>query len=263
MFFPVSTRGRNVVGRGPRTTPRGRSGAVRWAAIAAAVAEVALVVSVGAFAHPGSPTVTAALAVDSPSVDGGIKPATEWADAGSLSIPFPGHPATLSVKHKDGFLYFLLRVQDDRPSGAIKCCSATIYFDSNHNGVRESGADAMGFGPGNQGSDLFLVGDTYQDDGVAGGTADTVTAGSYDAAAGRLVLEARKPLCSGDSHDFCVKVGATVGFAIRYSSSAAATFDYPAPSATSCSLQPRPPISPSRPVPTRSPSGPATSSRSQ
>ncbi len=220
-----------MLGRGPRTTPRGRSGAVRWAAIVAAVAEAALVVSVGAFAHGGSPTLTAALAVDSPSVDGSIKPANEWADAGSLSIPFPGHPATLSIKHKNGVLYLLLTVQDDRPSGAIKCCSATIYFDSNHNGVRESGADAMGFGPGNQGTDLFLVGDRYQDDGAAGGTADTVAAGSYDAAAGRLILEARKPLCSGDAHDFCVKVGATLGFTIEYSSSAAANFDYPAPPA--------------------------------
>ena len=102
-----------MLSRGPRTTRGGRSGAVRWAAIVAAVAEVALVVSVGAFAHPGSPTLTAALAVDSPSVDGSIKPANEWADAGSLSIPFPGHPATLSIKHKNDVLYVLLTVQDD------------------------------------------------------------------------------------------------------------------------------------------------------
>ncbi len=216
-----------MLSRGPRTTREGRSGAVRWAAIVAVVAEVALVVSVGAFAHPGSPTLTAALAVGSPSVDGSIKPANEWADAGSLSIPFPGHPATLSVKHKNDVLYVLLSVQDDRPP-AIQCCSATIYFDANHNGVREPGADAIGFGPGNQGSDLFFMPPGYQDDRLAGGTADTVAGGSYDAAAGRLILEARKPLCSGDTHDFCIKVGATLGFTVEYVSTAGTTFDYPA-----------------------------------
>ena len=83
-------------------------------------------------------------------IDGGIKPANEWADAASLQIPFPGHPATLTVKHKDAFLYALLTVQDDRPAGGIQCCSATIFFDNNHNGVRDPGEDAMGFGPGNQ-----------------------------------------------------------------------------------------------------------------
>ena len=34
-----------------------------------------------------------------------------------------------------------------------------------------------------------------------------------------------------NAHDFCVKVGATLGFTIEYLSSAAATFDYPAPPA--------------------------------
>src|SRR4029078_2342808 len=101
---------------------------VRWAAGSPAAAEVARVVSCGAFAQPGSPTLIAPQSLNSSNIDGGIKPANEWADAGSLQIPFPGHPATLSIKHKDAFFYALLTVQDDRPAAGIQCCSATIFF---------------------------------------------------------------------------------------------------------------------------------------
>src|SRR3954447_3991403 len=220
-----------VLGRVRRTARGSRGGAVRRAAAVAAVAEVALVLSVGALAHAGSPRLAAPAAANSPSVDGSIKPENEWADAGSLSIPFAGHPATLSVKHKDGFLYALLTVRDDPPGGGIQCCSATLFFDNNHNGARDPGEDEMGFGPGNQASDqFFLVGGGGSADArLAGGTADATTAGSYDAATGRLIIEARKPLCSGDNaHDFCVKIGDTLGFTLEYFASGGSTFDYPA-----------------------------------
>ena len=103
------------------------------------------------------------------------------------SGPVPGHPARLTVKHDDTYLYVLLSVQDDRPSGGIQCCPATIFFDNNHNGVRETGEDALGFGPAEQTSDQFLVVDPtglqhYTDDRTGGGTVDAVAGGSYDAA---------------------------------------------------------------------------------
>jgi hypothetical protein len=57
---------------------------------------------------------------------------------------------------------------------------------------------------------------------------DTVSAGSYDSADKLLVLEASKPLCSGDSRDICLGDNSTIGFALDYFTSAGtATLHYP------------------------------------
>ena len=203
-------------------------------AVVVALLDAALVFSVGAHALGGSPVLIVPKA-PSPTVDGSISPSREWADASKLRIPFERHPAILYVKHTDTQLYFLLAVADDPPAGGIKCCTVSVYFDNNVNGVRDTGEDEMGFGPGNQSSDQFfgtIAGvDTpqYIDDILGGGADNTATAGSYDPSGKRLILEARKALCSGDPHDFCLKDGATVGFTLEYFNSAGdATVDYPA-----------------------------------
>jgi hypothetical protein len=210
---------------------------LRAIAVAAAVAEVVLVASVGAYGLGGSPVLSAPLAVSAPVIDGTISPANEWADAGVLRFRFgAAHDATLEVKHDDTYLYLLLSVVDDPPSGGIVCCSASVYFDNNHNGVRDIGEDELGFGPSDQFSDQFyglvpndpMPSPRYADDRLDGGTVDAFARGSYDAAGHTLVLEARKPLCSDDSkHDFCLTTGSTVGFTIDYFTSDGQFLDYP------------------------------------
>jgi Domain of unknown function DUF11 len=218
------------VGRGRWTARGSRGRRTGRLVVAVAAVEAALVVSVGALAQPSPPRLIAPLALTTPTLDGALKPATEWADASSLPVPFAGHPATLWVKHDNTYLYTLLTVKDDRPQAGIQCCSATIYFDTYGLSGRVEGDDAMGFGPADQSSDQFFRSNVqqYADDRLFGGTEDTLSAGSYDAATGQLVLEARKPLCSADSaHDFCVKAGAVLGFTLDYFSSAGTTSDYP------------------------------------
>jgi hypothetical protein len=214
-------------------TAREEGGSKRRRAVVAAAVAALVAVSGGALALGGSPMLKAPLALTSPVIDGTVSPANEWSDAGKLQAPFPGHPATLYLKHDASYLYVLLAVQDEPPPSGILCCSATLFFDDNHDGIREPGEDAIAFGPADQSSDQFFRSDAmaeYVDDQLDGGTDDTLAAGSYDASTHTVVLEARKPLCSSDSaHDFCLKAGLLAGFTLDYSTSAQnATFDYPA-----------------------------------
>jgi hypothetical protein len=219
--------------------PRGaapgfETGSIRCVAVLGAIVVALIVASGGAHALGGSPVLTAPLALSAPTIDGSIDPAGEWADAGRLPLAgqFGAHPATLYVKHDATYLYVLLIVADDPPPPGIFCCSATLYFDDNHNGIRDPGEDSMAFGPADQSSDGFFTPDpypTYADDSAFGGTDDTFGRGSYDSSGHRLILEARKPLCSGDSHDFCLQNGSILGFTVDYFTSAqTATLDYPA-----------------------------------
>src|SRR5262245_608139 len=207
------------------------TGSTRLVVVVGVLAAALVVASGGAFGLGATLTLKVPLGTV-PVIDGKIEPA-EWADAARLPIPFAGHPASLLVKHDDKTmsLDILLTVQDDRPQGGIVCCSVSIYFDDQPPlGSRDSGEDEMGFGPEDQASDQYFrnaPSPGYYDDRMTGGTFDTVSAGSYDSAGKILVLEASKPLCSGDSRDICLKDGSIVGFTLDYYTSAETAVDYP------------------------------------
>jgi hypothetical protein len=187
--------------------------------LAAAIVEGALVSAGGTLAASGPPPALPS----TPVIDGKIGP-TEWVDASHLSLPFKGHSGTLYLEHDSRYLYVLFVVDD---SGLpASCCDAAIYFDENHDGVLQPGEDAMLFK--GSGVDEFWDGSSWANDVSDNGTDDVRTAERYDAATGHVILEGRKPLCSGDrAHDFCEKPVGTVGFAVDYTSAGKAYFTYP------------------------------------
>jgi hypothetical protein len=194
----------------------------RWAwrvGLAAAIVEAALVASVGTLAATKPPP---GLLV-TPVIDGKIGP-REWVDASHLALPFKGHRGTLYLEHDSRFLYVLLVVHDSRLPAS--CCNAAVYFDKNHDGVLQPGEDAMMFR--GSGVDEFWDGSSWVSDVSAGGKDDVRTAERYDAATRHVILEGRKPLCSGDrAHDFCEKPVGTVGYAVDYTSAGKGYFTYP------------------------------------
>ena len=187
--------------------------------LAAAIVEGALVSSVATFA--ASPPPPGLLVT--PVIDGKIGP-KEWVDASRLALPFKGHRGTLYLEHDSRFLYALLVVHDSRVPAS--CCTATIYFDKNHDGVLQRGEDAMMFK--GSGVDEFWDGSSWANDVSDGGKDDVQTAEGYDAATGRVIFEGRKPLCSGDrAHDFCEKPVGTVGYTVDYTHAKKGYFTYP------------------------------------
>ena len=171
--------------------------------LAAAIVEAVLVSSVATFA--ASPPPPGLLVT--PVIDGKIGH-NEWVDASHLSLPFKGHRGTLYLEHDSRYLYVLLVVRDSRLPAS--CCNAAVYFDKNHDGVLQRGEDAMMFK--GSGVDEFWDGSSWVNDVSDKGKDDVQTAERYDAATGHVILEGRKPLCSGDrAHDFCEKPVGTVG----------------------------------------------------
>jgi uncharacterized repeat protein (TIGR01451 family) len=199
-----------------------RSAWSRRFVVFAASVEATLLLSSGAFALGGSPTLTAPRATVTPSINGAIGQG-EWDDATTLSVPFANHPATLYVKHDSAYLYVLLAVTDNpigvdsaRATAAAPAWFGEIAFDNTLNGSRDVNDDAMRWISGPTGDDVFFNGDTYDEDTSAGGKNDVTAAASFDYARVQEILEGKKPLCSGDPHDFCVTNGSSVGFTIEY-----------------------------------------------
>jgi hypothetical protein len=207
----------------------------RWAwrlVLAGAIVESALVVSGATLAAAGpSPRLRLAAGpppvpspqATTPVIDGKIGP-VEWVGAGELSLPFKGHPGTLYLEHDARFNYFLLVVRDSCLPAS--CCKASVYFDNKHNGQLDRGDDAITFT--GAGVDRFWDGKAWRDDVSANGKNDVQAAEAFQAATGQVILEGRKPLCSGDrTHDFCTKPGATLGFTVDYTSAGGEYFTYP------------------------------------
>lgn len=152
----------------------------------------------------------------------GIQSPGEW--DGALSVTFnanlPVHdgggttPVTLFAMNDAANLYVALQVQ--RSSVGL-ATNPGLFFDANHDGVRDLGDDGIGMSVGIfQAPDFF---DTYVVD-AAGNTVDDLTGGgSVDGAAAAtsdgtyVFIEMSHPLDSlDDAHDFSVMPGQIIGF---------------------------------------------------
>ena len=214
---------------GVRWNPLGRVATLVAAAFAAAVLPGV------ALAHHAPPILyNGATAATTPTIDGVIG-AGEWADTPAYDVTFDGMPGTVRFEHDDEFLYAALTVTDD--SGGSK--SMGIFFDDNHDGIKDPGEDVMlgSASPFSSGADYYYssagsLGAThYSDAGTGGtnpsgdGTDDIVGAG--EVVGPNVTFELQHPLCSADAvHDFCLTPGDTVGLELMYVSSGLPSF-YP------------------------------------
>ena len=183
----------------------------------------ALVVPAGAFAHNPTGPINASTSTRVPTIDGTVN-AAEWVDAQRYPLTFPGHAGTLWVKHTATTLYFAARINET--AGAI--VDLALYFDNNHNGVKDAGEDGV-ISDASDGDFFYDPGTANhpRDSGV-GGTNDVVAAKGFDLAAGQAMFEMSHPKDSADNaHDFSLADGATVGMHAEYFSSPS-FFEYPA-----------------------------------
>src|SRR5262245_42932206 len=193
--------------------------------IAAAVASFLLGVG-GASGHARGAILYGA---GSAVVDGSLA-LGEWTNAGRIDFAaqVPSHDgggtinATVRAMNNGSELYVSLEVARGTYGGNT---SFAMYFDNNHDGVREAGDDAFL-------ADVSRSGDTRFIDwhwgpcspggqGVAcpvldidrGGTSEGASAAGI--AGGHAVIEASHPLDSADNtHDFSLRAGDPAGFAV-------------------------------------------------
>jgi hypothetical protein len=160
--------------------------------------------------HSPSPSATepGLLRFNRIKIDGVIGP-NEWRDARRLtfmaSAPEGLVPAELLVLNDDHDLFLAVRIQ--RPAGNLDG-TLFLYFDNDNDGVAlEEFHDHTGAGgvpPTNNFGDAYVLKDAagFSGDEVDGGTADG--AGAVGSDANTTVYEIRKPLNSGDLHDFAL-----------------------------------------------------------
>ena len=172
----------------------------------------------GAEVRPTRPGATAT----PPTIDGTLTSA-EWADATAYSLTFGSIPATVRFEHTATDLYVGVVVQDLQP-GTTPAIS--VYFDNNHDGIKNAGDDAwLDFVGSGGGEDYFYDptgtgGASHYNDLIGSGTNDTIAAGT--STSGAVTFEIRHPLCSADTaHDICASVGQTLGVDFQYEPGAA------------------------------------------
>ncbi|HKG10196.1 MAG TPA: Ig-like domain-containing protein [Gaiellaceae bacterium] len=174
-------------------------------------------------AHGGGTFVAGSAATTPPpTIDGVVSPA-EWADSTPYSVDLGSFGnATVRFVHTTTDLYVGVVVQDPSPGLAPEFA---VFFDNNHDGVKELGDDAWLAAVGGGGEDFFWnpagPGSHVSDLGDAG-TGDTVAAGT---SSDEQMFEHRHPLCSADpEHDICASTGQTLGIDFQYSQSSSGAF---------------------------------------
>jgi hypothetical protein len=162
------------------------------------------------------------------TIDGSLSPG-EWDGARRLDLAarLPAHdggatiPATIRAMNDGTTLYVSLQVGRATYGGST---SFALYFDNDHDGIREAGDDAFLASVGMFSPVYFL--DWHWNSCVPGGPGlecpdiDANRSGSSEGASaagiggGSAVLEASHPLNSADDgHDFSLGPGSVVGFA--------------------------------------------------
>lgn len=162
------------------------------------------------------------------TIDGVVKPG-EWNGASRKTFamvnPSGGNSftATLYVMNGVGGLYLGITIDDDELSTVGEWLpqgdSFRIDFDNDHSGTLFAlGDDVLSAAAGApQFQDSYIVDPANQSarsDADAGGTENGLAAASR--VGGLNHFEVRHPLCSGDSLDFCLSPGDTVGFRLEY-----------------------------------------------
>jgi len=166
-----------------------------------------------------------------PTIDG-VLSAGEWDEAGQISV-FTGAFAgsTFFVMNDANNLYLALEVVD---STLLLGDSMEVRFDNTHNGVATEGDDQILARETGQLSIPSWIDSRFSSgswtiilEPLQHGTSTIGSTGSKN------FIEASKPLNSGDSNDFSLSLGDTVGFCLRYSNdgvgSTASTFPAPLP----------------------------------
>jgi Tol biopolymer transport system component len=197
-----------------------------------AVLIAALAAPGAAWAHGGG-TFTAPNGT-APTIDGVLN-ASEWSDAIAYPLIFGTRNATVRFKHDATYMYAGVVVQDPTPGTNP---SLDIFFDNNHDGLKNTGDDVwLAFAPGG-GSDFFFSptgtgGASHYNDlvnpangSLSGGTNDTLAAAT--STPGQVVFEFRHPLCSADTtHDICTSTGQTLGVDFQYEPGSGGFFNAP------------------------------------
>ena len=180
-------------------------------------------------AHGGGTFRAGSASGPAPTVDGVIS-ASEWADAKPYNVVFPSlGNGTVRFVHTATDLYVGVVIQD--PSATFTP-QFDVFFDNDHDGVKELGDDAwlsstLGaqdyfFNPGGSG------GASHYNDESDGGTTETISQGT--ASEGQVTFEIRHPLCSSDlEHDLCVSVPATLGVDFQYTRGPGSFVNAPGP----------------------------------
>lgn len=183
----------------------------------------------------GGPAYQAGATATPPTIDGSLAPG-EWADATAYSFTlgspsFGSIPATARFEQTATDLYVAVVVQDVAP-GATP--SLGVYFDNNHDGIKNAGDDLWLDFVGSAGQDFFwdpASGSAGSNVADPGGGDDTIA--SSTKTSGAVTFEFRHPLCSGDLvHDICATPGQLLGVDFQYESGTApgVFYDGPGPS---------------------------------
>ena len=164
-----------------------------------------------------------------PMIDGEVVPG-EWNTASQQTFIMVNGTeteqltATLHVMNSANNLYLGLTIDDDEFSTVGNFLSRgdgfRIDFDNDHGGtIFTVGDDVLGTNAGlPQFADNFIVGNpapgSSAEDADNGGTSDGSSVASR--VGNNNHFELAHPICSGDSLDFCLKPGDTVGFRLEY-----------------------------------------------
>ncbi len=162
-------------------------------------------------------------------VDGQVN-ALEWTTAASqtfqMIVPGAGTPftGTLSVMNGAYYLYYALTINDNELSSSAtylpKGDTVSIVFDNDHSGTLfHVNDDILSISAGTPHfEDHYIVGTpvptSNHNDTLGGGASNG--AGAVQRITGLNHFEGKHPLCSGDTLDFCLHPGDTVGFRIEY-----------------------------------------------
>lgn len=160
-------------------------------------------------------------------IDGQINTA-EWSNAATKTFVMQGTAkpltATLRVMNDRNNLYIGITINDDEfsPEGEFlpEGDGFRIDFDNDHGGsLFDPGDDVLNVNAGSpQFVDSYVTGSPAPSSAAAdvdaGGTSDGT--GSASRVSGLNHFETKHPLCSGDSHDFCLQAGDVVGFRLEY-----------------------------------------------
>src|ERR671923_2375616 len=212
----VHRRRRRSHKKGSNLSYRGLTCAV-FAAVACAAPGVAQ-------AHGGGHYV-AGPATTPPTVDGTVG-GSEWAGATPYTVAFGSFGnGTVRFLHTPTDLYVGVIVQDATPGLTP---SFDVFFDNDHDGIKDTGDDAWLSAVGFSGQDFFYSptgtgGPSHYNDTVGGGSNQTVSAGTSP---GDIVMfELKHPLCSADTtHDICTSLGQTLGVDFQYERSSPGGF---------------------------------------
>jgi hypothetical protein len=164
-----------------------------------------------------------------PLIDGEVVPG-EWSTASQQTFIMESgseteiQTATLHVMNSANNLYLGITIDDDEFSTVGQYLSHgdgfRIDFDNDHGGTLFSVGDDVLITTADQPQfhDSFVDGDpvpaSSEADAENGGTSDGSSVASR--VGNNNHFELQHPLCSGDSLDFCLKPGDTVGFRLEY-----------------------------------------------